>query len=415
MDRMLKKSELNRRKTGRILRGGLLVIGILLAAYGFAHFLQATAIRSELQIATVERGQLQERVSARGTVLPAFEQIVSSALGSEIRELLVTNGSAVKSGDVLMRLDDEGIRNEYEQAVDALELRKNRVFRLQLELDKTLYDLQLDQEIQALQLDQQRARLQDLTDLQQVGGATAEEIKTAQLEVNINSLQQQKLRNEIEFRKRSLQREKENLQLEVDIQAKQLWALKNQLDQCLIQAPRAGVVTWINDNIGQQVSEGDALLRVANLDHFRVEATCSDRFADDLRSGQSVIVRINGQDLNGQINTLQPTAENNSLRFGIQLEQAKHPSLRPNQTVEVFVVLREIAAALQLPNGPAFSGAQEQTIFVVNADRAQKRQVRVGLSNPDRIEILSGLAVGERVIVSNTEDYRFLDQFTIRD
>ncbi|MEO0779758.1 MAG: efflux RND transporter periplasmic adaptor subunit [Bacteroidota bacterium] len=406
---------MNRRKTGRILRGGLLVIGILLAAYGFAHFLQATAIRSELQIATVERGQLQERVSARGTVLPAFEQIVSSALGSEIRELLVTNGSAVKSGDVLMRLDDEGIRNEYEQAVDALELRKNRVFRLQLELDKTLYDLQLDQEIQALQLDQQRARLQDLTDLQQVGGATAEEIKTAQLEVNINSLQQQKLRNEIEFRKRSLQREKENLQLEVDIQAKQLWALKNQLDQCLIQAPRAGVVTWINDNIGQQVSEGDALLRVANLDHFRVEATCSDRFADDLRSGQSVIVRINGQDLNGQINTLQPTAENNSLRFGIQLEQSKHSSLRPNQTVEVFVVLREIAAALQLPNGPAFSGAQEQTIFVVNADRAQKRQVRVGLSNPDRIEILSGLAVGERVIVSNTEDYRFLDQFTIRD
>ena len=64
------------------------MFGILLAAYGVAHFLQATAIRSELQIATVERGQLQERVSARGTVLPAFEQIVSRALGSEIRELL---------------------------------------------------------------------------------------------------------------------------------------------------------------------------------------------------------------------------------------------------------------------------------------------------------------------------------------
>ncbi len=415
MDRTINDSELNRQKIGKIARYSLLLLGLVLSIYGFRNFLQKPVSSADIQIASVEQGMIQERISATGTVIPAYEQIVSSALSSEIQKLSVTSGSAVTKGDVLMSLDRERIQNEYDQSVDALELRKNRVFRLQLELDKTLYDLQMDQKIQALQLDQQQARLQDLTSLKSVGGATAEEIKEAQLEVDINSLQQNKLRNEIEFRQKSLQSEKENLQLEVDIQKKQLQSLKKQMDQCVIRAPRAGVVTWINENIGQQVQDGDPLVRVANLDNYRVEASCADRFADKLHPGQKVIVRINGQDLKGEIAYLMPTAENNTISFSIQLVEAEHPSLRPNQTVEVFVVMRESLQAIQLPNGPAFTGANQQEVFVVEGNIASKRTVEIGLSNTDRIEITKGLNPGERVIVSKTEDYRYLDQFELEE
>ncbi len=415
MDRTINDSELTRQKIGKIARYSLLALGLVLSIYGFRNFLQKPVSSADIQIASVEQGMIQERISATGTVIPAFEQIVSSALSSEIQKLSVTSGSAVTKGDILMSLDRERIQNEYDQSVDALELRKNRVFRLQLELDKTLYDLQMDQKIQALQLDQQQARLQDLTSLKSVGGATAEEIKEAQLEVDINSLQQNKLRNEIEFRQKSLQSEKDNLQLEVDIQKKQLQSLKKQMDQCVIRAPRAGVVTWINENIGQQVQDGDPLVRVANLDNYRVEASCADRFADQLHPGQKVIVRINGQDLKGEIAYLMPTSENNTISFSIQLVEAEHPSLRPNQTVEVFVVMRESLQAIQLPNGPAFTGASQQEVFVVENNIARKRTIEIGLSNTDRIEITKGLNPGERVIVSKTEDYRYLDQFELEE
>lgn len=70
---------------------------------------------------------------------------------------------------------------------------------------------------------------------------------------------------------------------------------------------------------------------------------------------------------------------------------------------------------LKIKNGTAFNGARNLEVFVVEGDQAFKTKVTKGLSNSDYVEITSSnLKEGQRVIISDTEDYDHLDQFTIK-
>ena len=74
-----------------------------------------------------------------------------------------------------------------------------------------------------------------------------------------------------------------------------------------------------------------------------------------------------------------------------------------------------MAAQFRGTNGPAFRGKRQQTVFVVEGNQvAHRRQVSVGLSNFDWVEIKSGLQPGERLILSDLSEYEHLDQLTIK-
>jgi len=175
------------------------------------------------------------------------------------------------------------------------------------------------------------------------------------------------------------------------------------------------VVTWINESIGKQVSEGEALVRLANLQHFRVRANCSDRYANRINVGQAIEVRINTRKLVGSIASILPAVENNTLSFMVDLQQPDDKALRPNQRVEVLIISESKATAMRLRNGPAITGAREQPLFVVREGEAVRRQVRIGMINQDFVEINGGdLQPGDRVIISDVEQYTHLDRIELK-
>ena len=221
------------------------------------------------------------------------------------------------------------------------------------------------------------------------------------------------MENDLAYKKSVNVSEKKGLELEYTIQEKRLAQLRRKLRETRVRAPQSGVITWINKDLGRKVNEGQPLVRIANLDKFRVEATSSDRYASSLKIGLPVRVRINGQDLTGNIETILPAVENNTLKFVVALDQPDADVLRPNLRTEVYIITGRKTNVLRVKNGAAFKGASTQYVFVVKGDQAIKRRIRKGLSNSDYVEILSDLSEGERVIISETEDYKNLDQFTI--
>ncbi|RYF54894.1 MAG: HlyD family efflux transporter periplasmic adaptor subunit, partial [Cytophagaceae bacterium] len=181
-----------------------------------------------------------------------------------------------------------------------------------------------------------------------------------------------------------------------------------------ILADRAGVLTWVNENVGSAVNEGEMLAKVADLGSFRVEASCSDTYADQLRTGQPVIVRINETDLRGLITQVKPSVQNGTIKFAVSLDDNNNASLRPNQKVEVFVVTNRTASATRVANGPAFKGKRRQFVYVLGADNiARRRDVEIGLTNFDWVEIKSGLQPGDKLILTDLSNYEHLEQLTI--
>ena len=199
------------------------------------------------------------------------------------------------------------------------------------------------------------------------------------------------------------------------IQSKDLKEFSRKLEQAEVVASRPGVLTWVNENVGTTVSEGEALARVADLGSFRIEGAISDIYGEKIHVGQAAIIRINEQDLSGLVSNIKPTVTDGVIQFVVQLEEQNHELLRPNLKVEVFLVTQSKNNTIRVANGPIFKGRKQQAIYVVEKGIAKRREVKIGLSNFDYVEILDNLKAGEEVIITDMKDYMHLEEVIINE
>ncbi len=415
MDKPISTSIQRKNQAGTIFRWAIIIAAVVAGFFFLRWLLTAKAEINEFRLATVQRGAIEQTISASGMVIPSFEQQINSPVSTEIKTVLMKSGAQVKEGDIILRLDDEYIRLDYESIKDQLALKKNNSTRLTLEYDKNLKDLEYDDQIKGLEVSSLEAQLADVKRLKALGSATQEEVEQAELNLKIANLQKKKLENELQFRKAVIKGDRENLDLEVQIQEKELRELERKLTETEVKAPSKGVLTWVNENIGQKVSEGESLARIADLESFRIDASCSDRYTNAVKVGMPVKVKISNSFLKGTVNAILPSVENNTLEFTVALEESDSPLLRPNMQVEVFLISDTKQDALRVNNGPAFTGGALQEIFVVRGDKAVKEQIKVGLTSRDFIEIAGGnIQAGEKIIVSNMRDYEHLEEIALK-
>ncbi|WP_019987163.1 efflux RND transporter periplasmic adaptor subunit [Rudanella lutea] len=414
MDRALAPEQItrSRRKSWTV---GLLALAALVgAAVGLRSLLHTSVEASRIRTAVAQTGPVENTLTATGEIIPAYEQIMTSPIRASIRRVLLTPGARVRPGQAILELDKSLTQIEYEKLQDQLALKQNSIEQLRMKLDKNLYDADISDQIKLLNINRLRAEVEDARRLLKVGGRTPEDVTRAENALRIAQLEKKQLENDLAYNRRSMGASLKESELQARIEGTNLKVLAQKLRQAEILADRAGVLTWVNENVGSAVNEGEMLVKVADLGSFRVEASCSDTYADQLRTGLPVIVRINEVDLRGLITQIKPSVQNGTVKFAVSLDDNRHASLRPNQKVEVFVVTSRSPQAIRIANGPAFKGKRKQFVFVMGTDNiAHRREVEIGLTNFDWVEIKSGLQPGERVILTDMSEYEHVDQLTI--
>ncbi|NJC26060.1 efflux RND transporter periplasmic adaptor subunit [Neolewinella antarctica] len=415
MDRQLDESHLKRKRVGQFLKWGLIATAVALVVYYGLQRLSPSADEDKLRFATVERGDILSTVNATALILPAFEEQVNAPVATTIKEVLLFSGSEVEAGALLMKLDRDFIGLQLDGRRDQLALKENNINLLNLEYDRDLKEIGYNAEIKKLELAASEAQLTDARRLLKVGGATEEEVEAAELAVRITKLESRKLDNELDYRKSSIAGRKRQLQLEVGMEEKEVSQLSRKMRETEVRAPRPGVVTWVNENIGQQVAEGAPLVRIANLGRYKVEASCSDRYAEQLAVGMPIELRLARARLSGTVTDILPEVKDNTIKFRVELTEPSHEQLRPNLRAELNVITQRKEDALRVKNGPAFRGGASQSVFVVRGEEATRMEVGTGLRNGDFVEITGGLAVGDRIIISDTEELERVSAFKITE
>lgn len=413
MDKQISDQEVNKGKALSILKYLIIIAAVLAALWWVRSLLTKKIDNDQLNIVTVENGDIQNTLTATGTVKPSVEREINAPVSTEIKTVIKSNGELVKKGDIILELDQEYTKLAYEQLDDELQLRRNNIDKLKLEYDKNLRDLDYQDQIKSLQLEELLAQVKDQKRLKEVGGATAEEVEQAELQLKVAQIEKKMLENDLSYRRSVNVNEKKGLELEYTIQEKRRAELQRKLRETNVRAPQGGVITWVNEDLGRKVQEGEALVRIANLEKFRVEASSSDRNSEKIKSGMPVTVRINNNHLDGYISTILPAIENNVIRFNVELNEPDADLLRPNIRAEVFIITDSKENIVRVKNGPAFRGASSQYIYVVKGDQAIKTRISKGLQNSDYVEITGNLNVGDRIIISDTKDFDHMDQFTV--
>ena len=167
-----------------------------------------------------------------------------------------------------------------------------------------------------------------------------------------------------------------------------------------ITAPFAGLVTNKPANVGDLAVPGQALIQIENLEQLQVVTAVPEARILQTRVGDILPVHIPAAtlELEGRVVEIAPAADPMSRTAPIKLDLPPDPNLRPGQFARVMLPGRA-ATTLTVPRAAVQAFGQMEKVYVVKDDQAVLRLVRTGTTVDDRVEILSGLRAGEKVIV----------------
>lgn len=415
MDRELAPEVVTRSRNKSLLIGVVVVVLLAVALTWTRNALKTSIEAEKIRVATAETGPVENTLDATGEVIPAFEQVITSPIRASIRRVLLTPGTSVKPGQPILDLDKSLTEIELEKIKDQLELKRNGIDQLRMKLNKSLYDAEVNDQIKQLNISKLKAELDGVRRLQKVGGNTTEDVTRSENALRVAELEKKQLENDLNYNRQSMGASLRETTIQAQIEEKNVRELQHKLKQADIIADRPGVLTWVNENIGSAVNEGEMLAKLADLASFRVEGSCADVYADRVKVGLPVIVKINETSLRGQITQVKPAVKNGVVQFVIQLEDNRNTSLRPNMKADVFIVTDRTANAVRVSNGPAFKGKRKQFVYVLpkGSQVAHRKEVTIGLSNFNFVEIKQGIQPGEQIILTDLSEYEHLEEITI--
>lgn len=414
MDRELDARDRYRR-LGRRAAVGLGALGLCVTVLILLPgWLRPSVAREQIRTGTVDRGPVEGIVEASGTVVPAFEGVISSPVEARVEKVLKRSGDLVKAGDAILALDTSAARLDLGKIEDQLAKKANEQQQLRLSLEKSLNDLRGQIEAQKLDAEASGYRAEQNRKLRAEGLVSETTFKAAEVEAKKAQIQLAQLQASVEEARRATAAQLQGGELDLATLRKERDDAQRLLDLATTRSDRSGVLTWVVPQEGTTVRRGDVIARIADLDSFRVEGTVSDVHSSSLHPGQPVRVKLDEQTLDGRLASIDPTIENGAVKFKVDLADARNPKLRNALRVDVLVVTDVRASALRVPKGPFAQGGQTEEVFVVQGDHAVRRQVRLGLTGDEYYEVLDGLAPGEVVIVSDMKDYTHLEKVDLK-
>ncbi|WP_316817258.1 efflux RND transporter periplasmic adaptor subunit [Pedobacter nyackensis] len=414
MDREISLKQQARRRTKIYL---FVIAAIVVVAFGFIQFrsmVEPSVKRGSFNVSIAEAGLIEATVPASGVVTPEYEVTISSPVNAKIEQVLFNAGEKVLAGQSILRLNKEASLLAFEKLNEEQHVNRNKINQLSLELQKSLDELKTQYSIKQMKISSLETALDHEQSLLAIGGSTDENVKQARLTLNVAKLELTQIKNQIDNQKAMMQADLKSLGYEINIREKDIKGVSDKLKNAAISSPRDGVITWVNNKIGAEINEGEELVRIADLSSFKVEATISDTYADEVKSGRMALVRVNKTDLRGNISNVQPAVENGNIKFSVTLNDKNSKLLRSNLKVDVFVITSYKENTIRVKNGAAFNGSEEQKVFVLEGENAVSRKVKIGESNSDYVEILSGVKAGESVITSEMEDFIHLNKVKIK-
>lgn len=394
--------------------GGGLVAAVVVIVVVIS-WMQTSLNRKDLNVSTVERGMIEVSVSASGKVVPAFEEIINSPINSRIREIYKKGGDSVEAGTPILRLDLQRAETDYKKQLDEEQMKQLQLEQLRVSNRGKLSEMEMKLKVSRMELSRKEVELRNERYLDSLGAGTTDKVRQAELDYNVSVLRlkedEQKYLNE----QASTAADLKVKELELNIFRKSLAETRRTLEDARILSPRKAILTYVNNEVGAQVSEGSRVAIISDLSHFKIEGEIADMYGDRIAPGSRAVVKIGNDKLDGVVSDVTPLSKNGVISFSVRLEEDNHRRLRSGLKTDVYVMNAVKEDVLRIANASYYVGKGEYDLFVVDGDQLLKRKVQLGDSNFEYVEVTGGLQEGDRVVVSDMTAFKSKTKLKIND
>jgi HlyD family secretion protein len=368
-------------------------------------FIKPSLSRTRIRTARVDAGSIESTISASGTVVPEFEQVLSSPINARVVRIMKRPGALVTRGEPILELDVSESVLALEKVTQQVELKQNQQAKAKIDLDNTLINLKSQWEIKNLEFKSATQNSARNRELHKQGLVSSELLSQAELQEEKTRYELKQLDESKRNARESTDTQLEGLALEMKTLEKERTEARRQLELATTKSDRDGVLTWVVPEEGATVQKGAVLARIADLNSFRVQATVSDIHASRLSAGMPVRVKINDSFLEGDISSVDPTIKDGVMTMFIALKEKASTLLRSNLRVDVLIAAERKDRVLRIRKGPFANSEGLRDVFVIRGDAAIKTGVRLGISSFEDYEVAEGLIEGDEVIISDMTDY----------
>ena len=366
---------------------------------------------NRLRFASVTQGDFVRDLSVQGRVVAAVSPRLYSPAQGTIT-FAVDAGDSVGKNQVLAVIDSPELTNELKQQESGLQ-------RLQMELDREriqsskealMYQKAVDlAKVSLTAADREKRR----ADKAYASNAISEiDFEKAQDELENAKLVYQHAVKDAELNLESLQFEIRTRQLLVERQTLLVAELSRKVDELDLRSPVNGIVGNLAVEQKNQVAKNQPILSVVDLTEFELEVDIPESYADDLAIGMAAEVSLNGETHRAKLVTISPEIENNQVIGRVRFADlntdgsvSQPQGLRQNQRLTTRILMENKANVLMVQRGQFLESGSGRIAYVVKDGLAEKTSISTGARSLSSVEIISGLAKGDNIIISGTEQF----------
>lgn len=407
MDREISKEEQKKEKKKKIIKYSAIGVVIIIGFSILFSTLGGSVYSKDLIFSTVDKGTIELSYNATGKVVPAFEEIINSPIDSRILEVYRKSGDSVNAGTPLLKLDLQSTETDYNKLLDEEQMKRCELEQLIVNNRTELSNIAMKIKVSAMKLNRMQVELRNEQYLDSLGSGTTDKVRQAELNFNTGKLELEQLRQQYENEKLVKAADLKVKQLDFNIFSKSLAEKKRILEDAQIRAPHKAILTYINNQVGAQVAKDTQIATISDLSHFKINCEIADTYGNHVYVGGHAIVKINNQKEEGTISNVTPLSNNGVISFTVQLKNNDNKYLRSGLKVDVFAMSTVKDNVIRLANGSYYQGEGDYNLFVVNGkNKLRKCKVRLGDSNFEHVEVISGLKPGDKVVISDMSDYK---------
>lgn len=375
--------------------------------------LRTSINRDDLMVATVDSGTIETTVTGSGNVVPAFEEIINSPINTRIVEVYCKAGDSVDVGTPLLRLDLQSTETELNKLKDQIEMKRYELEQQKVNNSTRVSDLAMQVKVKEMAVNRLEVELRNERYLDSLGSGTGDRVKQAELAYNTGKLELEQMRQQLANEHKVTDAGLNVKNLEINIAGKNLGEMSRTLNDAQIRAPRRATLTFINDQIGQKISEGEKIAIISDLSHFKVDGELADSYGDRIRVGSKAVVRVGRERMPGMVSNVTPLSRNGVISFTVRLDDDANKRLRSGLKTDVYIMCDVREDVKRIKNGSFYTGPGSYDLFVFNGDdELVKRTVKLGESNFEYVEVINGLEKGDKVVISDMK--RFNNSNTIK-
>ena len=404
------------RKKYFVIGGGIAALVAVTVALSKMEPAAPTVERSTLWIDSVQKGTMLRQVRAPGTLVPEQIRYIPAVTAGRVEQVLVRPGTAVKANTVLLELSNPDVQLEMLAAQQQLTAAEAQLISLRTNLEST----RLNQEGVVATV---RTQYEDAKRIAEVTNALDEKGLSSASEAGRARDNLKELAARVEIEEKRLAILNNTIESQISLQRAQVSRLRdiaqfqvNRVNSMKVTAGADGVLQDMNLEPGQWVNPGITLGRVAQPGRLKAVLRVPETQAKDITIGQPVSIDTRNGLVAGRVFRIDPSVQNGTVQVEAMLEGELPRGARPDLSVDGTIEIERLTDVMYVGR-PAYGQAESTVgLFRLEPDgsTAVRVNVKLGRSSVNTIEVVQGLNVGDKVIISDMSQFDSAERVRLR-